>query len=82
MPSPMKSFRSRCRAMNEISGIARGRGAFDQQPDLRALAGDEVRVGHPGREPQDQLVEEQEQAVVAELLGVREIAASPSSSGT
>lgn len=47
-----------------------GRRALDQQGQLRALAGDEVGVGDAGRQPQDQLVEEQHDRVVAQVLRV------------
>ena len=43
---------------------------LDQVDDLGAFPADEGNVAHPGREPQDQFVEEQDHRVVAKLLGV------------
>src|SRR5207249_1585330 len=45
-------------------------GAFDELGELLTLALDEVEVADGGGQPEDQLVEEQDDGVVAEGLGV------------
>lgn len=66
--SPTSSRRSRWRAMNETIGTARRESAPSTKFVILSASRDELLVVDPVGEPQDQLVHEEDEPVVAERL--------------